>query len=128
MEGKGAPDPATMAADIPREALPRDDEGHLLRPGVVWCVTSALKTCMCSSLLGFAVACARKRSPVLTSIPVRRFGENLDPDVLSRAQQAVDDADLFITVGTSSVVYPAAGFVSQVTPGLRLQLLHWRTQ
>ncbi|CAL5219744.1 g1642 [Coccomyxa viridis] len=78
LEGKGAPDPATMAADIPREALPRDDKGHLLRPGVVW------------------------------------FGENLDPDVLSRAQQAVDDADLFITVGTSSVVYPAAGFVSQV--------------
>lgn len=33
--------------------------------------------------------------------------------MLDRAQQAVDDADLFITVGTSSIVYPAAGFVSQ---------------
>ena len=45
-----------------------------------------------------------------------RFGENLDPDVLSSAQRAVEDADLFLTVGTSSVVYPAAGFVSQVLP------------
>ncbi len=72
------------------------------------------------------MSCASKASLMLISTPVRRFGENLDPDVLSRAQQAVDDADLFITVGTSSVVYPAAGFVSQVTPGLCLQLLcYW---
>lgn len=33
--------------------------------------------------------------------------------MLDRAQHAVDDADLFITVGTSSVVYSAAGFVPQ---------------
>lgn len=46
-----------------------------------------------------------------------RFGENLDPEVLTRAQEAVADADLFITVGTSSSVYPAAGFVSQVPAG-----------
>ena len=42
LEGKGAPDPDTMAADVPREALPHDDEGYLLRPGVVWCVIVAL--------------------------------------------------------------------------------------
>lgn len=53
---------------------------------------------------------------MLTIVAVCRFGENLDQGVLSRAQQAVDDADLFITVGTSSVVYPAAGFVSRVIP------------
>ena len=29
-------------------------------------------------------------------------------------QDALDDCDLFITVGTSSAVYPAAGFASQV--------------
>ena len=45
---------------------------------------------------------------------LHRFGESLDPEVLNKAQQAVEDADLFITVGTSSCVYPAAGFVAQV--------------
>ena len=45
---------------------------------------------------------------------LHRFGENLDPKLLNKAQQAVEDADLFITVGTSSCVYPAAGFVAQV--------------
>ena len=30
------------------------------------------------------------------------------------AAQALDTCDLFITIGTSSVVYPAAGFAAQV--------------
>ena len=38
------------------------------------------------------------------------FGEALDPDVVQRAT-AASSCDVFITVGTSSVVYPAAGFI-----------------
>lgn len=35
LAGKGRPEPGTQAADIPREQLPRDEAGLLLRPGVV---------------------------------------------------------------------------------------------
>ncbi|MGC8744477.1 MAG: SIR2 family NAD-dependent protein deacylase [Verrucomicrobiia bacterium] len=40
------------------------------------------------------------------------FGEFLDPDILSEAEKATKNADLFLSIGTSSVVYPAAGFIS----------------
>jgi NAD-dependent deacetylase len=40
------------------------------------------------------------------------FGEAIDPDVLRRAFDATD-CDLFLSVGTSSWVHPAAGLVSQ---------------
>jgi NAD-dependent deacetylase len=40
------------------------------------------------------------------------FGEALDPNVLARAATAAD-CDVFITVGTSSLVYPAAGLVHE---------------
>jgi NAD-dependent deacetylase len=40
------------------------------------------------------------------------FGEMLDPEVVSQADDAAD-CDVFITVGTSAVVYPAAGFLEQ---------------
>lgn len=36
------------------------------------------------------------------------FGEPLDIDVVSSAQNAMDNCDLFLVIGTSSVVYPAA--------------------
>ncbi len=38
------------------------------------------------------------------------FGEPLDPDSIDRAADAAD-CDIFMTVGTSAVVYPAAGFI-----------------
>jgi NAD-dependent deacetylase len=41
------------------------------------------------------------------------FGENLDPDVLGRASREAARCDLFLTVGTSSTVYPAAGLIEQ---------------
>ena len=37
------------------------------------------------------------------------FTESLDPYVLYRAQQAFESADIALVVGTSAVVYPAAG-------------------
>ena len=39
------------------------------------------------------------------------FGESLDVTVLGRAAQAAAACDVFIAVGTSAVVYPAAGLV-----------------
>jgi NAD-dependent deacetylase len=38
------------------------------------------------------------------------FGEPLDPDSIDRAADAAN-CDVFMTVGTSAVVYPAAGFI-----------------
>jgi NAD-dependent deacetylase len=40
------------------------------------------------------------------------FGEALDPDALARAEAAAR-ADVFLAVGTSAVVYPAAALASQ---------------
>jgi NAD-dependent deacetylase len=40
------------------------------------------------------------------------FGETLDPDVVARASAATD-CDLFLTIGTSAVVYPAAGLLHE---------------
>ncbi|KAF2884393.1 hypothetical protein ILUMI_21772 [Ignelater luminosus] len=38
------------------------------------------------------------------------FGESLDPDILDQARTLVETCDLFLVIGTSSVVYPAASF------------------
>jgi len=42
------------------------------------------------------------------------FGEGLDEDVLSQAGADLDECDICLVVGTSSVVYPAAMFAPQV--------------
>lgn len=42
------------------------------------------------------------------------FGENLDRDVLEKCREAVETCDMFLVVGTSSVVYPAASFAPLV--------------
>jgi NAD-dependent deacetylase len=39
------------------------------------------------------------------------FGETLDPTVVRQASAAAN-CDVFITVGTSAIVYPAAGFIT----------------
>jgi NAD-dependent deacetylase len=39
------------------------------------------------------------------------FGEALPQDVWSEAQAAVSSAEILLVVGTSAVVYPAAGLV-----------------
>jgi NAD-dependent deacetylase len=41
------------------------------------------------------------------------FGESLDPNIVAAAAAAASDCDVFLTIGTSSVVYPAAGLVHQ---------------
>ncbi|MGH9374077.1 MAG: NAD-dependent deacylase [Vicinamibacterales bacterium] len=55
------------------------------------------------------------------------FGETIDPDVLERASNAAATADVLLSVGTSSLVYPAAGllhharragaFTAEINPG-----------
>lgn len=37
------------------------------------------------------------------------FGESLPPDVWLKAQRAAEEAELFLVIGTSAIVYPAAG-------------------
>lgn len=39
------------------------------------------------------------------------FGESIDPDVLEQSSVAAERADVFLSVGTSSLVYPAAGLI-----------------
>src|SRR6185503_5380537 len=41
------------------------------------------------------------------------FGEALPEDAMERAVRAVGDADLLLVVGTTAVVWPAAGLVVQ---------------
>ena len=41
------------------------------------------------------------------------FGASLDAGDLARASEAAAECDVFLTVGTSAVVYPAAGLVHQ---------------
>ncbi len=41
------------------------------------------------------------------------FGEALPPEAMAAAGEAVAACDLFLSIGTSSVVYPAAGFIQQ---------------
>jgi len=38
------------------------------------------------------------------------FGQSLEENTLSRAAQATAECDLFLVIGSSLVVYPAAGF------------------
>ncbi len=39
------------------------------------------------------------------------FGENLPPEIWSQAEQAASAAGVFLVIGTSALVYPAAGLV-----------------
>jgi NAD-dependent deacetylase len=43
-----------------------------------------------------------------------KFGEMLEPAVLARAEFDAKRCDLLLSVGTSAVVYPAAGLIEKV--------------
>ena len=38
------------------------------------------------------------------------FGENLNPNNIAKIDKALNACDFFVIVGTSGVVYPAAGY------------------
>lgn len=40
------------------------------------------------------------------------FGEHLDPDIITMAEELTKKCRIFFSIGTSSVVYPAAGLIS----------------
>src|SRR5262249_52574944 len=53
------------------------------------------------------------------------FGENLVPADLDRAQRAAQDSDLFLAVGSSLTVYPAAGLPEvALASGARLVVMN----
>jgi NAD-dependent deacetylase len=45
------------------------------------------------------------------------FGENLDRNVLREAEKLARNAEVFLTIGTSAVVYPAAGLIDLARSG-----------
>jgi NAD-dependent deacetylase sirtuin 5 len=49
------------------------------------------------------------------------FGERLPEDALARAAAVVHATDLLLVIGTSGVVYPAAGFVTMHS-GLSIEI------
>jgi len=49
------------------------------------------------------------------------FGEALPPDAVARTVGAIHNADLMLVIGTSGVVYPAAGFVN-LHEGLSIEI------
>lgn len=53
------------------------------------------------------------------------FGENLDPDVLDRAHLIAQSVNVFIVVGSSLSVYPAAGLAPTASrSGARLVIIN----
>ena len=58
--------------------------------------------------LGRVEPCSRCGGIVKTA--TISFGQAMPEEAMARAQQATNDCDLFVVVGSSLVVYPAAGF------------------
>ncbi|MCG3180640.1 MAG: NAD-dependent protein deacylase [Phycisphaerae bacterium] len=50
------------------------------------------------------------------------FGEMLDPDLWDAAVEAVRSCDLFLSVGTSAVVYPAAGLLDAAAGAVKIEV------
>lgn len=66
--------------------------------------------------MGKALAESREEPPICSCGGKLRpavvwFGESLDAEVLSSAYELASECDLFVSVGTSSTVYPAAGLI-----------------
>jgi NAD-dependent deacetylase len=53
--------------------------------------------------------CSQCNAPLRPDVVL--FGEMLDPEVLWKTKKALRDCDLFLSIGTSGAVYPAARFV-----------------
>ena len=91
--GDGSPDPA----------LPIEIHGAIARDLCNRCGLRAEAEPLGDSLPRCA-ACGGLRRP-----DVVLFGEMLDSDLLARAHSLAERADLCLVIGTSAVVYPAAG-------------------
>ena len=86
----------------------------------------------------FCVRCLREGNPRMHEEPFEKlpprcecgaqlrpgvvwFGEALPPGAVARAVGAIHEADLMLVIGTSGVVYPAAGFVN-LHEGLSIEI------
>lgn len=58
--------------------------------------------------------CEQKECHGLLRPAVVWFGETLDSDILTQVEEELEQCDLCLVVGTSSIVYPAAMFAPQV--------------
>ncbi|KXS22265.1 Sirtuin-like protein 5 in complex with suramin [Gonapodya prolifera JEL478] len=96
LAGKGAPDPDARDADIPLDLLPRHELCQ--RPVALTSSETGEKICI-GGLLRPAVVW---------------FNESLDPPVMNEIRVLLNRCDLLLVVGTSGIVYPAAGFASIV--------------
>jgi len=79
--------------------------------GSIWevhCVGCGALTCQFAIELPILPHCENCRN--LLRPHVVWFGEQLDAEVLSAAEAAVDECDLFLVIGTSAVVQPAASY------------------
>jgi NAD-dependent deacetylase len=50
------------------------------------------------------------------------FGEMLPPGAWNRAVELVENADLVLVIGTSGVVYPAAGLISMAGSAVTIEI------
>ena len=87
----------------PGAALPIEIHGAIARDRCNRCGLVADAEPLGDSLPG-CTACGGMRRP-----DVVLFGEMLDSELLARAQAMAASADLCLVIGTSAVVYPAAG-------------------
>ncbi len=50
------------------------------------------------------------------------FGEALEPEDINRAVELISHADLLLIIGTSGLVYPAAGLMSSLQRGISMEI------
>jgi NAD-dependent deacetylase len=65
--------------------------------------------------------CALCQSPLRPDVVW--FGEMLDPGILQRIGQALDTCEVFLAIGASGLVYPAAGFLDEARTAGALTLV-----
>jgi NAD+-dependent protein deacetylase sirtuin 5 len=100
-----------------------EDGKFVEEPGVVWEDRSMP---ICPALKGKGAPDATSPSAAIPAhdLPCRDgillrpavvwFGEHLDERTMSRCTSAISECDVLLVVGTSAVVYPAAGFAPDV--------------
>ncbi|MES2990451.1 MAG: Sir2 family NAD-dependent protein deacetylase [Pseudomonadota bacterium] len=73
---------------------------------------------------GYCLACNLRSRPTVRPAVVM-FGEALDPKTLALAEWKCKQADVFISVGTTALVYPAAGLAERAQArGAKLVLIN----
>lgn len=109
---RAALEQASAAGVDPGAALPLELHGSISR--------SRCTRCELRTHNETATACERCGSWLRPDVVW--FGEMLDPEVIGAAQRACGSADVALVVGTSSLVYPAAGLASLAKSVIEINL------